>query len=167
MPTPSASLKSSAPNPLALIEHLMSTRKWPFKRRSDEEMIAEILGRWCDYNLYFTWHEGACAMHFSCALDIRVRRDEREAVHELLAKVNEKLWIGHFGLWEEEGPPMFCHTLPLRGTDGATLEQVEDLVDVAINECERFYPAFRFVVGGGKSPDEAVKAAILEIHGEA
>ncbi|MBX6322880.1 MAG: hypothetical protein IRY94_13705, partial [Rhodospirillaceae bacterium] len=55
----------------------------------------------------------------------------------------------------------------LRGSGGATVEQLEDLVDIALNECERFYPAFQFVLWGGRSPEEAVQAAILETVGEA
>jgi len=44
---------------------------------------------------------------------------------------------------------------------------VEDLLDVTISECERFYPAFQFLVWGGKSPSEALDAAIIETVGEA
>jgi len=40
-------------------------------------------------------------------------------------------------------------------------------VDIAVAECERFYPAFQLLLWGGKSPDEAVAAAMLETVGEA
>ena len=46
-------------------------------------------------------------------------------------------------------------------------ELMEDLVDIAVTECERFYPAFQFVIWGGKSPLEALTAAMLETEGEA
>src|SRR4029077_6224625 len=49
----------------------------------------------------------------------------------------------------------------------ASAEQVEDLVDIAVSECERFYPAFQLVIWGGKSPDDAMTAAIIEPIGEA
>ncbi|MGH6959444.1 MAG: YbjN domain-containing protein, partial [Dongiaceae bacterium] len=35
------------------------------------------------------------------------------------------------------------------------------------SECERFFPAFQFVLWGGKSPEEALAAAMLETVGEA
>jgi len=41
------------------------------------------------------------------------------------------------------------------------------LIEIAITECERFYPAFQFVIWGGKSPAEAIAAAMLETVGEA
>ena len=63
--------------------------------------------------------------------------------------------------------PIFRHTSLLRGAHGPSVEQLEDLVDIAITECERFYPAFQFVVWGGKPPREAIDAALLDCVGEA
>jgi hypothetical protein len=62
---------------------------------------------------------------------------------------------------------MFRHTTLLRGAPGASVEQLEDLVDIALTECERFFPAFQFVIWGGKSASEAIGAAMFETVGEA
>ena len=48
-----------------------------------------------------------------------------------------------------------------------TVEERNRLVDIALSECERFYPAFQFVIWGGKPPNDAVQAALLETVGEA
>ena len=53
------------------------------------------------------------------------------------------------------------------GAAAASAESLEDMVDIAITECERFYPAFQFVLWGGKSPADALQAAMLECVGEA
>ena len=39
--------------------------------------------------------------------------------------------------------------------------------EAALEECERFYPVFQFVLWGGKSPGEAIAAALIDTHGEA
>jgi len=44
---------------------------------------------------------------------------------------------------------------------------MEDLVEVALNEAERFFPAFQFVIWGGKTAEEAVAASMLDVAGEA
>ena len=80
---------------------------------------------------------------------------------------NEKLWLGHFDLWSEEGLPVFRHAVLFREGIAANAELIEDLVDIAVSECERFYPAFQFVIWGGKDPAEAITAALLETEGEA
>ena len=47
------------------------------------------------------------------------------------------------------------------------MDEMEDLVETAIIECERFYPAFQYVVWAGKDPGEAIEAAMVETVGEA
>lgn len=159
--------EEAASNPLDLVEQFVTANDWPFDRRSDDEMAVEVPGKWCDYSLYFAWREDVAAMHFTCAFDMKVQPAKRQAVYELLAMVNERLWLGHFGLWTDEGVPMFRHSALIRGTMGASMEQIEDLVDIALTECERFYPAFQFVIWGGKSAADAVSAALLDTVGEA
>ena len=44
---------------------------------------------------------------------------------------------------------------------------MEDLIEIAVGEADRFYPAFQFLLWGGKSPEEALAAALLETVGEA
>ena len=153
-------------NPIDVIETIVTAREWPFDRRSDEEMAAEVPGRWCDYGMFFAWSEELKALHFSCALDMRVPEKRLHAVYELLAALNERMWLGHFVVWREEGVPMFRHTLWTGGT-GSVSETVEDLVEHAVAECERFYTAFQFVIWAGKSPAEAIEAAMLDTVGEA
>ena len=106
-------------------------------------------------------------MHLSCALEMKVPANKRGQIYALLAMANEKLWIGHFDLWSEENLPVFRHALMLREGIGVSSELLEDLVDVAVTECERFYPAFQFVIWGGKPATEALAAAMLETEGEA
>ena len=159
--------EEAAANPLDLVEQFVTANDWPFDRRSDDEMAVEVPGRWCDYSLYFAWREDVGAMHFTCAFDIKVPAAKRAYIHELLAMVNEKLWLGHFGLWQDEGVPMFRHSVLLRGLTGASTDHIEDLVDIALTECERFYPAFQFVIWGGKNPTDAIAASLLDTVGEA
>lgn len=154
-------------NPLDVLEEIVSANDWAFERASPEEMVVEISGRWCNYRMFFFWQDEVSAMQFSCQYDIRVPHNRKAAVFELLAVVNERLWLGHFDVDTEETTPMFRQTTLLRGAQGASTEQLEDLVEIALSECERFYPAFQFVIWGGKSPGEAVSAAILDTAGEA
>ncbi|MBY0431300.1 MAG: YbjN domain-containing protein [Rhodospirillales bacterium] len=156
-----------AVNPLDVVEQFVTANDWPFDRRNEDEMAVEVPGRWCDYSLYFAWREDVGALHFTCAFDIKVPANKRQPIHDLLAMVNEKLWLGHFGLWQDEGVPMFRHSVLMRGMTGASVEMIEDMVDIALTECERFYPAFQFVIWGGKSATEAIAASLLDTVGEA
>jgi hypothetical protein len=162
-----ASYSDLAANPLDVVEQIVAANDWLCDRRSESEMAAEAPGRWCDYGLYFSWSNEISAMHFSCAFDLKVPAGRREKLFELLALANEKLWIGHFGLDSDDGVPVFRHAVLLRGAPGASAESLEDMVDIALTECERFFPAFQFVLWGGKLPAEALQAAMLDCVGEA
>ncbi|MFT8247033.1 YbjN domain-containing protein [Roseomonas sp. BN140053] len=159
--------REKASNPLDVVEQIISANEWAFDRRSPREMAAEAPGKWCDYGLHFAWSSEISAMHFTCAFDMKVPPERRAKLFELLALANEKLWMGHFGLEGEDGLPVFRHAVLLRGAPGASAESLEDMVDIAITECERFFPAFQFVLWGGRSPQDALQAAMLDCVGEA
>lgn len=153
--------------PLDIVENMVEQNDWVFERQSDQEMAVQVPGSWCSYNLHFTWNDEAEAIHFTCAFDMRVSDNRVSLVHELLALVNDRLWLGHFTMWGIDSFPMFRHALPLRGAMGPVTEQMEDLIGTAILECERFYPAFQYVVWGGKSANDAFSAAMIDTIGEA
>jgi hypothetical protein len=160
-------LLDRATNPLDIMEQIATANEWAFDRRNNEEMAAQAPGKWCDYGLYFSWSQEISAMHFTCSFDLKVPASQRAAIYELLALANEKLWIGHFGMDSDDGTPVFRHAVLLRGAPGASSESLEDMVDIAITECERFFPAFQLVLWGGKSPSDALAASMLECVGEA
>ena len=62
---------------------------------------------------------------------------------------------------------MYRHAFPLRGANNFAPQQVEDLLENAIMACEKFYPAFQFVIWGGRNPQQAIVDSILEPVGEA
>ena len=137
-----SSLRSEAEeptgNPLDIVEQIAIANEWPFHRQTDDELAAEIGGHWCQYRLWFCWHGELGVMHLSCALEMKVPAAKRNAIYALLAKANEKMWLGHFDLWSEENLPVFRHALLVRDGVGLSDELLEDLVDIAVTECERF-----------------------------
>ena len=160
-------VREVAHNPLDLLEEILSANQWPFDRSSDDELVVECNGQWGSYQLHFSWSGDLSAMHFSSYMDMKVPRGRQGAVHELLAAVNAKMWLGHFDLTGDERTPVFRHTTLLRGQQGASVEQLEDLVDTAVTESERFYPALQMVVWGGRPVTEALQASLMEPMGEA
>ncbi len=154
-------------NPIDVLEELVGANDWSFSRHSDSELMFEIAGHWSGYQMYFLWQHDMSALFFSCQLELRVPDNKRHQVFELLATVNENLWIGHFDLVAEGAAPVYRHTVPLRGAAGASAEQLEDLIDAAVVECERFYPALQLVVWGGRSIADALTVARMDTIGRA
>ncbi len=153
-------------NPLDAVEQIAFANGWAVERQGDEEIVTEVSTAVCTFRLWFAWRPDCEALHFTCAFDMIVAEPRRSSIYPLLAMINERLWLGHFDIFSEEGMVVFRHAMLLRG-GGATPEQMVDLVQASLAECERYYPAFQFVLWGGKSPEEAMAASILETQGEA
>ncbi len=154
-------------NPLDVVERIASVNDWSFERSGDDEINILIKGRWVDYQVSFTWMGELEALHLACAFDIKVAERRRAEVQQLIAHMNEQMWIGHFDLWTEDGLVMFRHALVLTGGVEATDDQCKAVLGTAIDTCERYFPAFQFVLWAGKSAREAMDAAMFETSGEA
>ena len=75
--------------------------------------------------------------------------------------------MGHFDFISKDGSVLFRHNVPLRGTGGATPEQMEDLVDITLGECERAYPALFQIATGVVSAEIATASVLMETVGSA
>ncbi|MGE4351613.1 MAG: YbjN domain-containing protein [Bdellovibrionales bacterium] len=159
--------QTSSHNPLDIVEEIVAANEWLFDRSNEDELVVELAGRWCHYRMYFVWQREVGALQFSCQFDMRVPDGKRYDVNDLLSMLNNRLWLGHFDLDAQQNSPLFRYTVLARSDRLPGVEVFEDLVEIALTECERFYPAFQFVVWGGKQPVEAIAAAMIDTAGQA
>jgi hypothetical protein len=154
-------------NPLDLLEQVADGRNWAFDRCHEQELNLALVGEWRDYQISLNWRDDFCGLHMASALDMRVPPEKRLAVRDLLGLINEQLWSGHFDMWSDDGTILFRDTLLLCGGAAATPEQCEALLHLAMEACDRYYPAFNFVIWAGRSPEEAIAAAMFDTVGSA
>ncbi|MBO6757434.1 MAG: YbjN domain-containing protein [Roseibium sp.] len=154
-------------NPVDTIETVAALNEWVFERSADDEITISISGGWCDYHVSFSWMEEVEALHLACAFDLKVAEPRKTEVVRLLALANEQIWMGHFDLWSREGVVMFRQSLLLAGGAEASSAQIEGMLSNALENCERYYQAFQFVVWAGKSAAEAIETSLFETAGEA
>jgi len=153
-------------DPLEVVERLASSNDWSFERGEDEITIL-VSGKWTDYQVSFTWMFDIEALHLACAFALKVPERFRPRVQQLMSLINEQMWVGHFDLWQADGVAMYRHALVLAGGVEASGRQCEALVATALDACERYFPAFQFVVWAGKGAREALDATMIETAGEA
>ena len=159
--------KTSSYNPIDLIEDMIITNNWEYEREIDDNLHVEVGGEWCDYQLSFGVSKRFSLLQISCAYDIRIPDNKLNKIYPLLAKLNERLLIGHFEVWDRDGWPMYRHTLPVPNDRYVCIKQVEDISLSSIKECDRFYPAFQYVAWGGKDANDAIAHSMLKTLGEA
>ena len=154
--------------PIEMLESYYAAHGWSYERSADDEIIAQVKGSWTEYELRGVWRDEDNVLQFLALPDIKVTEDKRAAIYETIGLVNEQLWLGHFELWSTSGILLFRHAALLDGEEPSmSLAHAESIIESAIDECERYYPVFQFVLWGGKSPRDAIAAALIETQGEA
>jgi len=154
-------------DPLDVVEHVLSAENLQFDRTDEGDLAFALTGDWKDYELWFAWREEAACLQLCLALDLRVDGEMRAGAYELLSLVNQRVWLGHFEIWPDEGEILFRHALPLPDADRPTTSQAAAMIDAAVEAADRFYPAFDFLVSRGKTPTEAMAACLFETVGRA
>ena len=95
------------------------------------------------------------------------RTTKNGKIFELLALINEELWVGHFSYWTEQNMPVFKHSLFLNNKDEYFEDKISQTIDIAIKECERMYPIFKVVLTKGMEPKQALYPMMMHTIGQA
>ena len=154
-------------DPLDVVEHVLSAENLDFDRTEDGDLAFALAGDWKDYELWFAWRPEVDCLPLCLSLDMKADREQRAAGFELLSLINQRVWLGHFELWPDEGEVVFRHAMAMPSGDRPTLSQAASMIDAAVEAADRFYPAFDFLVSGCHSPEDAIAACMFETVGEA
>ena len=146
-----AESQETARNPIDVVEHILNRQAYELERRSRNEVVVEIKGRWNEMLLFFSWEESMHCLHVSC----------------LLALINDDLWVGHFSYWTEQKMPVFRYSLFYNPDNKDFSIQLTHVMDIAVKECERMYPVFNVVLTKGMEPRQALYPMLLETLGQA
>lgn len=153
--------------PIHMLAAYFEAREWAFEQVGDDEIVAKSRGSWTEYEVRAIWREDDQVLQLLVLPDIRAAEDKRAAIYETIALINEQLWLGHFEIWSSSGTVLYRHGALLGPGETLSVDQTQMLIESALDECERFYPVFQFVLWGGKSPADALAASLIETRGEA
>lgn len=151
-------LKQDMYNPIDTIENIFQRDNVSFDRRKDNELVAEVFGKWDNMLVFFAFEEHMRCLHISCLLNIETATVDRSKMFELLALLNENLWLGHFAYWSEQKMPIFKHSIILQDSEELFTGKISKIIELSIMECERVYPIFNAVMRQNVSPTQALYA---------
>jgi hypothetical protein len=154
-------------NPLDRVERVAERRHWTFDRTNPHEVTMLVEGAWGDLQVSMNWRDDVETLHVACTFDARVPPPRREEMARLIALINEQLLHGHFDLWQADGSLVFRNNLILSGGAEANDAQCEALIRLAVEICQRYFPAVQFVVWAGRTAAEALESSLFETLGEA
>lgn len=153
-------------NPLDSVEEILFANDWAFDRMNEDELRVQITGDAAEYSLYFSWHEDLSAIQFSCDIDISFPKAALDMAAKTLTAINGSLWLGHFDIDDANNAPRFRHTSLLKGmTYSSGADHIEDLMDIALQECERYYPVFHLLSRSDPLKEMDLGLALMENAG--
>jgi hypothetical protein len=160
---------SDLTNPLDHVEEILNDNNWVFSRMNEDELMVNVTGKSCNYRLFFVWHEAMSAMQFCCQYDFSISPHNLNAAARALIGINESMWIGHFDLSGDAKTPCFRHTVLFRGQDQYenASEQIADLVDICMNQCEDLYSLFQMLRHEQPANEQSLSLAVMQTRGAA
>ncbi len=164
--TPSLSASAAIrTNPLDVFERLCVAEHYDFERVTANELHVSLSGLWCDHDVSLVWVPKLEQVGLYLLFDGRTPGGRSDDICRLLSLLNERLSSGHFDFWDKDSALVYRNTLNLAGGAGIRIEQAMALLASALDAAERGYPACQYVVWAGKSPEEALNKAILDLVG--
>lgn len=151
-------LEENMYNPIDTIESIFAKDNISFDRRKENELVAEVLGKWDNMLIFVAYEKHLRCLHISCLLNIEASAVDRSKMFELLALLNENLWLGHFSYWSEQKMPIFKHSIILQDSEELFTAKISKIIELSILECERVYPIFNAVMRQNISPAQAIYA---------
>ncbi len=160
-------------NPLDSVEEIILNNDWTFDRQNEDELTVHVSGKHGHYKMAFVWQEDYSAMQFCCAPDLSVSPNKIDEAARVINKINAGLWLGHFDVRPQTSNnvngayiPCFRHTSLFRGmneTSGIT--HMEDLIDIALSECERYYLTFDLLSKTEIQDNKDIALAMMDVAG--
>jgi hypothetical protein len=94
-------------DPLDMVEMILTEEQLEYERTLEGDICFSIPGSWKPFEMWFTWHEPGEALQLCGALGVAgleaLSRERRLELYELLALINQRVWFGHFEVYQEEG----------------------------------------------------------------
>ena len=156
-------------NPIDCVVSIAKGNHWPFTQHADDEASFMLQGRWKQqYDLGFFWHEEMHALQLCCTTELAVPPKKVAKMRELLVAINRQSFLGFFDVAEDDNTLVYRYTSLLTNIGADVQAHVEEVIDITVNEADRFMPALLMVLQAkGEIANDLITTAIFDHAGEA
>jgi len=150
-------------NPLEVFERICIAEHFEHEWAKPTELHVSLPGLWCHHDLILSWDSENETIALYLAFDGRMPGGRSDDICRLISLINERLVHGHFDYWDKNSALVYRHSHSLRGGARLLVEQAQDLIAQALDAAERGYPACQYVIWAGKSPEDALTSALVDL----
>ena len=80
-------------DPIELVTRFVTNQDWLLQQRGENAVLAEVPGKWCDYQLAVTWQHNEEAMQVTCRIDVQCDESRFGEIALLAALLNQQIFI--------------------------------------------------------------------------
>jgi hypothetical protein len=154
-------------NPIDITETFATKMDLNFSRIDDNEISILLRSDHPEYVLSVIFRTDCEIIYFACDVNLSVPKNKRLAITDAMAKANERIWVGHFDLISTGSRIVYSLTIPFASSFLIDEEVVESIIQLVMDECNRFYHYFAIIIESKKLPELSLNALFLETAGEA
>ena len=154
-------------HPIDIVENLAAYHDWDFDRISDEQIAMAVEGQWRTYSITLAWSPFDETLRLVCTFEMDPPAEKLPVLYHLLNDVNDQCWTGAFTYCPEQKLMVYRYGLVLAGGQDASAQQIDTMINAAVSNAERYYPAVQLAVWGDQTPRQALQVAIAEAYGHA
>ncbi|MBC8407744.1 MAG: YbjN domain-containing protein [Rhodobacteraceae bacterium] len=154
-------------HPIDIVETIAEKYDWEFDRLGENQISMLVEGQWRTYSVTLAWSHHEQTLWLISTFEMELPKEKLGSLYEILNLANDECWIGSFIYWAKQKVIAFRYGLVLGEEVAPSPEQINKMLDSAINVSEQFYPAFQLVCWGDRTPNSAMQLAIAEAIGHA
>ncbi len=158
-----SSLRSFRTNPVPVFERLAVAEHFEYERINENELHLSLVGNWCLHDISLVWNNADERLDLYLLLEGHTPQGRSDEMRRLITLINERLSYGRFDYWSEKRALVYRDQINLSGGAKLVIEQAMSLLSGALEAAERGYPAVQYVIWAGKTPEEALDAALMDI----
>lgn len=154
-------------HPIDIVETVATHHAWEFDRLADDQIAMVVEGQWRSYSLTLAWSTREEMLRLVCTFDFDPPADRMAVLYETLNLANDQVWGGGFTFWAPQKLMVWRYALVLAGDAMAEPGQVDQMIRTAVEEAERFYPAFQLACWGDTGAEASLDIAMTQAYGRA
>lgn len=152
-----------------LIEMVATKLDFRVYRAGETDISVLLSNNKSEYQLFVELRQDIYeALYFSCDMDITIAKEEYATATVAIVKANEHSWLGHFDLTSTDSQIMYSFTLPFASAVNYDEINIELLLGIILDECERFRQYFSMALeNNGNMSDQSINTLFFDAIGEA
>ena len=154
-------------NPIDFIEEYVLNDEIEKFRDSNDEIVIFSKGVWKNYDINFKWDSAQKIIKVSTNFEISKKNRINKSIYSLISDVNKRANVGFFNYCAEHNAIFFNYKISIKAQDFISVEQIKNIIDIVIDECDRFFPVFFVFFYKKQDPIHALDIALLDTVGEA